>query len=460
MIQFKISKQWRPVFLTLLAVVALLFRDADGDDSTKSRIKIDRETTFLTSPLRTDGTVDYAAGINARIKQGVTPENNVCVLLCEAMQPLRVWDMPPEYFKEIGRTPPPKDRSHVRYLTAGIADPSSEAAKQRLYLVVEFIQGDPRPWKRSEFPEVAKVLDGDAEPLRIVLQATERDQFYSPVITRGVDEVDPLPLVAAMDPMTTQLPYLVHSLRMRAMLNLGEGNHEAAWEDLLACFKLGRLLGMGMSKTHAQHSHMLEEQNCAAMEAYIRTADPSRSQAKQYLRALQSLPARVRLSEKIDLFERCAYLDALLVIRTNQEEAIAYLDCEPGLAAAGKMVNRFWKDAIDWNETLRIGNRYYDRLVKSLEKTDPAQRREETTMLHQELKSLAERATGIRVTDDTAKGNAATESKSMLLAAIIAENLMSDIDKHLASEARMKQRFENLEKTLALVANRNGFREE
>ncbi|MCS7468599.1 hypothetical protein NZK35_18250 [Stieleria sp. ICT_E10.1] len=368
--------------------------------------------------------------------------------------------MPPEYFKEIGRTPPPKDRSYVRYLAAGIADPSSDAAKQRLYLVLEFIQGDPRPWKRSEFPEVAKVLDGDDEPLRIVLAAAERDQFYSPVITRGVDEVDPLPLVAAMDPMTTQLPYLVHSLRLRAMLNLGEGDHEAAWEDLLGCFKLARLLGMGMSKIHAQRSYMLEERNCAATEAYIRTADPSLSQAKHYLRALQSLPSLARLSEKVDLFERCAYLDALLVIRTNQEGAIAYLDCEPGLAATGKMVNLFWKDAIDWNETLRIGNRYYDRLVKSLEKTDLAQRREEVTVLQQELKSLAERAIGIRGTDDTAKGRAATESKSKLVAAIIAEKLMSDIDKCRIFEARVKQRFANLEMTLAPAANRKGISEE
>ncbi|TWU32259.1 hypothetical protein [Novipirellula artificiosorum] len=66
MIDCKMSKQWHPVFLTLLAVVASLVRDADGDDSTKTRIKIDRETTFLTGSLRTDGSVDYAARINAR----------------------------------------------------------------------------------------------------------------------------------------------------------------------------------------------------------------------------------------------------------------------------------------------------------------------------------------------------------------------------------------------------------
>ena len=67
---------------------------------------------------------------------------------------------------------------------------------------------------------------------------------------------------------------------------------------------------------------------------------------------------------------------------------------------------------------------------------------------------------GIRGSDDTAKGGATTGSKSKLLAAIVAANLMSDIDKCLASEARVKQRFANLEMTLTLAANRKGFGEE
>lgn len=460
MIHFRIFKQWRPVVLMSLAVVAPLVCDADGDDSTKSRIKIDRETTFLTGPLRTDGTVDYAAGINARMKQGVTPENNACVLLCEAMRPLEAWEMPPEYFKKIGRTPPPKNRSHVRYLAAGVGNPSSDAERQRVELVLKFVDGDPRPWTRAEFPEVAEVLDGDDGPLRIVHAAAERDRFYSPIMTRGLDDVDPVPLVAVMDPMTTEVPYLVHSLRFRAMLNLGEGNHKAAWKDILTCFKLARLIGMGKSKVHAQRNYMLEELNCAAMDALIRETDPSAVQASRYLDALRSLPSRASLSEKVDLFERCAYLDSLLVIRTNREEAIAYLDCEPGLAAAGRMVKLFWKDAIDWNETLQISNRYYDRLVKILEQPDLDRRRGDATALRQELKSLTESAIGIQSTEDAVKGRAATESKSKLLAAIIAEKLMSDIDQCLASEARVKQRFATLDTALAIAANRQGFSEE
>lgn len=460
MIDFRIFKQWHPIFLMSLAVLAPLVRDADGDDSTKSRIKIDRETTFLTCPSRTDGTVDYPTGINGRMKQGVTPENNACVLLCEAMRPLEAWEMPPEYFQEIARTPSPRDRRYVRYLAAEVADPSTDTERQRVELVLTFIEDDPRPWTRSEFPEVAEVLDGDDEPLKTVAAAAKRDRFYSPIMTRGLDDVDPVPLVAAMDPMITQMSYMVHSLRFRAMLNLGEGNQEAAWKDLLACFKLARLIGMGPSKIHAQCNYMLEEVNCAAIEVFIRETDPSAMQAKRYLDALRSLPSRARLSEKVDLFERCAYLDSLLVIRANQEGAIAYLDCEPGLAAAGKMVNLFWKDAIDWNETLRIANRYYDRLVNNMEMLDLTQRREEATTLMQEWKSLSESAIGIRGTDNTANGRATTESKSEILAAIVAANLMSDIDKYLLLESRVKQRFAKNEITLALAARRKETRKE
>ena len=166
------------------------------------------------------------------------------------------------------------------------------------------------------------------------------------------------------------------------------------------------------------------------------------------------------MSDKVDLFERCAYLDSLLVIRANQEETMAYLDCEPGLAAAAKMVNLFWKDAIDWNETLRIGNHYFNRLVEILEKPDLDQQREDAAALRQELKSLVESAIGIRGAAGGAKRRAITESGSRLLAAIVAEKLMSDIDKYLAFEARAMQRFARLEKTLALAANRTGLVEE
>ena len=452
-----------PKLIQLIAVFSILTTNAilwaqhgPGRNPVKKEVTISPETTFLTAPLRPDGSVDLAAGINKRMKEGVTPQNNACVLLIEAIRPLQDWDTPPTYFDELERRPPPRDRGHVNHLLSGITDPSSEADQQRFDLIYEFLGGKPRPWTRSEFPEIAKVIDGDEAPLRIVHAAAQRDRFYSPIITRGVADVDPLPMLATLDPMTSEMPYLVHSLRFRAMLNLGEGNLEAAWKDLFASLRLGRLVGMGPSKEHAHRNYILEELNCAAMEAYLRKTHPSALQAKRYLKALRSLPSRARLSKKFDLTERCTYLDSLLVIRANREDAIALLDVEQGLAAAGKMVNLFWSDSITWDDTLRSGNTYYNRLVENLEIPSFSRRRDAVDSLRQELKAVADKTMGIQVKENAERpielDDAELDSKSRLLAAMVAGTMLSDINRYIHLEDRVRQRFAHIEIALALAA--------
>ena len=53
-------------------------------------VTISKGTTYLTSPLRPDGYVDYVAAVNARYGQGVTPENNAAVLLWKATGVARI----------------------------------------------------------------------------------------------------------------------------------------------------------------------------------------------------------------------------------------------------------------------------------------------------------------------------------------------------------------------------------
>jgi hypothetical protein len=49
------------------------------------KITISRETTFVTGPLRPDGSVDYLAAINERYSKGVTPDNNAAVPLLQVL---------------------------------------------------------------------------------------------------------------------------------------------------------------------------------------------------------------------------------------------------------------------------------------------------------------------------------------------------------------------------------------
>ena len=65
-----------------------------GEEPTKSKAKhshlpftISKETTFVTEPVRKDGTIDYAAAENAIYGKGVTPETNACVKMLQAFGP-------------------------------------------------------------------------------------------------------------------------------------------------------------------------------------------------------------------------------------------------------------------------------------------------------------------------------------------------------------------------------------
>src|SRR5262245_33592389 len=60
-------------------------KDEPAANPPKGKFTISKETTYVTGPLDKDGYIDYAAALNERLGQGVTPENNANVLLWRAM---------------------------------------------------------------------------------------------------------------------------------------------------------------------------------------------------------------------------------------------------------------------------------------------------------------------------------------------------------------------------------------
>lgn len=79
--------QYRVLVAALLFVVA--FSGAGGVPwiVTRPPYTISQETTRVAGPLRPDGSVDFVAALNARLSEGVTPENNAAVVLWRAMGP-------------------------------------------------------------------------------------------------------------------------------------------------------------------------------------------------------------------------------------------------------------------------------------------------------------------------------------------------------------------------------------
>ena len=109
------------IHLAIVALIAVLNSVANAEGpATRPQFTLSSETTGFEGPLKTDGSVDYVAAINARMKAGISPENNACALLCQACQPLP--EMNTAFFHELGVVPTDDEATLLDYFEIASAD--------------------------------------------------------------------------------------------------------------------------------------------------------------------------------------------------------------------------------------------------------------------------------------------------------------------------------------------------
>ncbi len=99
--------------LLAIGVVILIPRQdvAEAPDPGSSGvIRVSKETTRISGPLKKNGNVDYLAAINKEKSRGVTSANNAGVPIWQAFgrQEL-VPELVDEFFRRLGMTPPPEN---------------------------------------------------------------------------------------------------------------------------------------------------------------------------------------------------------------------------------------------------------------------------------------------------------------------------------------------------------------
>lgn len=105
--------EWYPLTLTVI-----LLQPVSAQES-RTAATIGKETTYIVSPLRDDGRVDYIAALNQQLRDGVTLDNNSVVLFRRAAG--RIGLSPKtidEYFQLLGVEVPPADGAYLRDLDA------------------------------------------------------------------------------------------------------------------------------------------------------------------------------------------------------------------------------------------------------------------------------------------------------------------------------------------------------
>ncbi|MEX0704731.1 MAG: hypothetical protein WD069_21715 [Planctomycetales bacterium] len=427
---------------------------ADGPGATRPKLpfRVSRETTRITEPLRPDGSPDYVAALDAAMRQGVTPENNAAVLYLRAIGP---GEIPEEkraaFFAKLGIDPLPAEGE---YLATGHEDAQASG--------MDFLEWEKRfdlaaeaPWRRNDLPLVAKVLDRNDLPLRLVVEGTRRPRLYVPLVDAAPDELAPLSSAALLLTPAFELRGAARLLVRRAMLRLGEGSPRAAEDDLLACHRLAR--------NAARRSFMIDRLVASALDAIAQEGDlalarhggMSGDELVRFGTRLAELPAFPPVVDVFALGERYFQLDGSIgMIRGRRDifETLEVFGDQETLARLRAVVDNA---EIDWNVVLIRENEFHDRLVDVARTESVAERRRKAEQIARLLQSMKQRTEKPidelkRLAQKKDGGHAAGAYVSDLLLACIAPISIG----FLGSEDRRDAHFDLTRLAVALAAFR------
>lgn len=358
--------------------------------SPSNGIRLSKETTFLKTPVRKDGFVDYTAALNAKLSKGVTPRNNAAARIAEIMGP-EIYDesIRKRFFKQLGVKQPddrqPRFLSMSRFARRGRVKANAARYASRLYK--EQSAGAARPWSRREFPRLAAWLGHNQKPLAAIVEAIKRPKWYCPVAVSNED-FDGI-LIAALMPLQQETRSIARALSCRAMLAVQEGRIADAQQDLLSCHRLGRHVAQGFSLIEALVGYAIEAIACRTEVAMLQTGKLTRKQLNDYQSALKRLPPISSISPKIRFGERLTALDSVRYVikhRVKGLKALTELTESSGVRAL-KLLNANM-DLVEWNVVLKMLNDEFDRVHTAVSKPSYSDRRKAFLKLTTDYKKV------------------------------------------------------------------------
>jgi hypothetical protein len=427
----------------------------DKEKKRKPSFTIGRDTTYVSGPLDKDGYIDYETALNERLREGVTPENNANVLLWRAFGPnsggvkasaeVFAWmkvPVPPEkgdYFVNLDQYM----KDHLK------VDPTKESDK----FDEEIDKVTTRPWTVKEHPQIAAWLKLNEKPLALALEASRRSHFFNPLIANRKNGKS-AGIISASVVGTQQCRGVASALTARAMLRLGEKRYDDAWQDLLACHRLGRLVGGGGTLIDGLVGVAIEAIAGRADLAFLDAGKLDAKQLRKCLADLQGLPPMPLMADKMNLTERFTFLETVMIL---DREGVAYFETLAG--GSGKqnfwenMLNKMTFSNIQWDPALRDFNKFYDRMYAAMSHKERGMRQKEMEQIEEETRSL--KAGFFKTRDIVARIFEAKnpgEAKGKLIGDLMMALLVPAVMKVQQAADRTEQIHRNLHLAFALAA--------
>jgi hypothetical protein len=443
------------------AVLAEEAPDAPGQDK-QTVVTISKETTRILEPLREDGFPDYVAALEQLRREGATPDNNVAVVLWQVVGPGEISDdIRDEYFQRLGIKPLPEDGEYLVDFHTYVDDatPADDVRRDQAYDFFE--EAQKAPWKRDDSPLLADWLDKYDKQLNQMVAASRRTRYYSPLVTSDDDEMSSM-LISVVLPAIGQFRDVARALVARAMLRVGEGKVEEAWNDLIACHRLGRLAGQGHTLIDGLVGVAVDTLAWQGVVALAHHGKPTPEQVKKFRRALDELPPPPNMVDRVDVGERFMCLDCVCALAHGSGRFLQVIRGvgDPQSDATAKLQAGLANAVVDWDEVLKMMNKCYDRIVTAGRIPDSRLRQEALERFNEDMEKLAAKLKpGILGAPLLALGG--EQGKKMIsrqIGGVLLALLMPALNMALEVEYRdvTQERMEDLALALAAYRSRHG----
>jgi hypothetical protein len=422
----------------------------------RGKFTISKETTYVTEPVDKDGYIDYARALNQRLRQGVTTQNNANVLLWKAIGPKPEHKtISAEFFQELGMQVPPEKGDYFIDLDRYVMDRlkiESWSEEFKDITIDQLNRAMERPWTTKEYPNLASWLEANEKALALVVEASKRTQYYSPLIPSKTEKGSSGLISALLDPGPQKCRHMAGTLATRAMLRLSQGKYDDAWQDLLACHRLGRLVGRSAFLIDGLIGIAIDG---VARRGEIAFLDSARLNAKKLQNCLgdvQMLPPFPGFADKVELGERFVFLDCVMLIDRYGMQSLKALAAD-ALPADPNGLEKAFQKGIDWDEALKNGNLLCDRMSTALREKNPKLRRKTLEKIDEDvnayLKEQKSKLATPKGQPDVLGGGAKGMGKA--IGAVLIGILVPSVDKMHRAWDRVQQEQDNLQVAFVLA---------
>ena len=393
--------------LIALTCIGLVIELSAQDRPAKKQtaLRISPQTTRITEPLDERGFVDYVQAVNQRASRGVTTENNFEVVLRRVMGPEEIGEeMRKEYYQRLGIA--------ISRATFFISYSNFRKLDNKPASLTEFNRGCDAPWTAEDIPHLDRWLQAVNGKLDAVVSGSQRKHYYTPYIAGSPEDNEEYPqMIAMLLPSVQGHRELARSLRIRANLRIGQGDLDAAWDDVMAIYRISRLSAQGITLIESLVGIAVDGIAFETTTEILRSRDLTDKLARRILVDLKGLPRIPPLAEKIDIAERYMGLDCVQTLARQSDllktlrmiQSLSGIDLQlPSLAenqqptvAKGTTLVVFQENGnepvppgIDWNVTAELLNGWYDRLVAAAGEEDFEQRKQMFAIIEKDIVNL------------------------------------------------------------------------